>query len=221
MVYVTNIKEPEPENLLQLTARFTRAVDYARQVHVGCGKGTKVPYMAHLLRVASLVMGESGRLPFPVTEDMVIAALLHDAVEDEGDMPRLRDIEEMFGKEVAKIVEGCSDSFAEDSSEKLDWEVRKRSYIGRLWEEPEGTLLVSVADKVYSSRATLEDYRYIGPKVWDLFQRGREKRIWYYGELIKIYEQRCPDWRLVDELKRVFAELEELSKGDPEVHLDS
>jgi (p)ppGpp synthase/HD superfamily hydrolase len=63
--------------------------------------------MAHLLGVASLVMGENGYVHFPVTEDMVIGALLHDAVEDEGGLPRLRDIEANFGKEVAKIVEGC------------------------------------------------------------------------------------------------------------------
>jgi (p)ppGpp synthase/HD superfamily hydrolase len=87
------IKEPESANSLHLTVRFTRAVDYARQVHVNYRKGTTVPYMAHLLGVASLVMGESGHVDFPVTEDMVIAALLRDAVEDEGGWPRLRDIE--------------------------------------------------------------------------------------------------------------------------------
>ena len=96
----------------QLTNRFIQAVDYARQVHVGLRKGTEVPYMAHLLGVASLVLGESGHVPFPMTEDIAIAALLHDAVEDEGGLPRLRDIESKFGKEVAKIVEGCTDSRA-------------------------------------------------------------------------------------------------------------
>ena len=105
-----NFEEPEPANFLHLTARFTRAIDYARQVHVNYGKATKVPYMAHLIGVASLVMGESGYVHFPLTEDMVIAALLHDAVEDEGGLPRLRDIEANFGKEVAKIVEGCTDT---------------------------------------------------------------------------------------------------------------
>jgi (p)ppGpp synthase/HD superfamily hydrolase len=80
------------ENPVQLTPRFTQAVDYARQVHVSLRKGTQVPYMAHLLGVASLVLGETGHVPFPVTEDMAIAALLHDAVEDEGGLPRLRDI---------------------------------------------------------------------------------------------------------------------------------
>jgi len=121
MVHMNNTKEPESANFLHLTDRFTRAIDYARQVHVNYRKGTTVPYMAHLLGVASLVMGESGHVPFPVTEDTVIGALLHDAVEDEGGMPRLRDVEANFGEEVAKIVEGCTDSFEEDSGEKQEW----------------------------------------------------------------------------------------------------
>jgi (p)ppGpp synthase/HD superfamily hydrolase len=83
---------------LSLTPRFIQVVDYARQIHVGTRKGTNVPYMAHLLGVASLVMRETGHVPFAVTEDIVIAALLHDAVEDEGGLPRLRDIEEKFGR---------------------------------------------------------------------------------------------------------------------------
>lgn len=209
-----NIKEPESANLLSLTARFTRAVDYARQVHVNYRKGTTVPYMAHLLGVASLVMGESGHVDFPVTEDMVIAALLHDAVEDEGGLPRLRDIEANFGREVAKIVEGCTDSFEEDSSKKLEWEVRKKSYIDRLWKEPEGTLLVSAADKLYNARAILEDYRKIGAAIWSRFKRGRKEQLWYFGELSKVYEERGSN-RLTEELKRVIGELKRLSAGEP------
>src|SRR5271155_4643372 len=106
------------DKFLHLTSRFSRAVDYARQVHVSYRKGTQVPYMAHLLGVAALVLGECGHVPFTVTEDVVIAALLHDAVEDEGGLPRLHDIEANFGKEVAAIVEGCTDSFEQDSNKK-------------------------------------------------------------------------------------------------------
>jgi (p)ppGpp synthase/HD superfamily hydrolase len=210
-----NIKEPESANFLHLTEGFTRAIDYARQVHVNYRKGTAVPYMAHLLGVASLVMGESGHVRFPVTEDMVIGALLHDAVEDEGGWPRLRDIEANFGKEVAKIVEGCTDSFAEGSGEKQEWGERKKSYIDRLRKEPEGTLLVSAADKLYNARAILEDYREIGPSLWSRFKRGRKEQLWYFGELIKVYQERCPNWRIVSELKRVIRELTQLSAGEP------
>jgi (p)ppGpp synthase/HD superfamily hydrolase len=151
---------------------------------------------------------------FPVTEDMVIAALLHDAVEDEGGLPRLRDIEANFGKEVAKIVEGCTDSFEEDSSKKLKWEDRKKSYIDRLRKEPEGTLIVSAADKLYNARAILEDYREIGAAVWNRFKRGRKEQLWYFGELIKVYQERCPSWRIVSELERVIGELERVSAGE-------
>jgi len=206
-------KEPKPASFLHLTARFTRAIDYARQVHINYRKETSVPYIAHLIGVASLVMGESGYVDFPVTEDMVIGALLHDTVEDEGGLPRLRDVEANFGKEVAKIVEGCTDSFEEDSSKKLEWKTRKISYIRRLGDEPEGTLLVSAADKLYNARAILEDYREIGPAIWKRFKRGREDQLWYFTELTGVYGKRGSN-RLAEELKRVIAQLTEISAGE-------
>src|ERR1700688_2199011 len=98
---------------LELTARFTSAVDYARIIHIERRKGTGIPYMAHLLGVAALVMGEAGHTTFPVTEDMVIAALLHDAAEDHGGQLRLKDIEYNFGSKVARMVGSLSDSLTE------------------------------------------------------------------------------------------------------------
>lgn len=208
-----NYQHPESESPLHLTARFTSAIDYARQVHANYRKGTSVPYMAHLLGVASLVMGESGHVPFAVTEDMIIGALLHDAVEDEGGLPRLYDIEANFGKEVAKIVEGCTDSFEEDSNKKQEWELRKTSYIERLQKEPQGTLLVSAADKLYNARAILEDYRKVRAEVWRRFKRGRKEQLWYFNELVRVYESRGSN-RLVEELQRVIVELTKLSAGE-------
>jgi (p)ppGpp synthase/HD superfamily hydrolase len=203
----------EERKAFTLTPRFTQAVDYARETHTSTRKGTQVPYMAHLLGVASLVMGEIGHVPFAVTEDMVIAGLLHDSVEDEGGLPRLHDIEAKFGKEVADIVNGCTDSFEVDSDKKQPWEQRKASYIKRLREEPEsdGTLLVSAADKLYNARAILEDYGEIGAEVWKRFKRGRDQQLWYFDELLKIYEARCPNWRIVKELKSVVSELRRVS----------
>jgi (p)ppGpp synthase/HD superfamily hydrolase len=208
----TGSQEPEP--ILHLTVRFARAIDYARNVHVGGHKKTEVPYMAHLLGVASLVMGEAGHVGFPIREDTVIAALLHDAVEDAGGWSRLHDIKANFGKDVAKIVAGCSDSFEEDSSKKQPWKVRKALYIERLPNESTETLLVSAADKLYNARAILEDYREIGSKIWERFNRQRVDQLWYFRELLKVYEAKCPDWRLVKELKRVVDELEQVSEPD-------
>ncbi|HEX8712577.1 MAG TPA: hypothetical protein VF730_11935, partial [Terracidiphilus sp.] len=65
----------QDQRVLHLTARFTSAVDYARIVHAKSRKKTAVPYMAHLLGVASLVMGEAGQVPIVITEDTVIGAL--------------------------------------------------------------------------------------------------------------------------------------------------
>ena len=200
--------------MLELTPEFTRAVEYARQTHKTYRKGTEVPYLAHLLGVTALVLGEAGHVGFAVTEDMAIAALLHDAVEDEGGMPRLRDIEEKFGANVAKIVEGLSDSFAEDGHKKKPWEERKREYVARLWKEPESTLLVSAADKLYNARAILEDYRQIGPEVWKRFKRGRKDQLRYFEELLKVFTARCADWRIVEELRRTVTELERISAGE-------
>jgi len=200
-----------------LTPRFTQAVDYARQIHTGWRKGMEVPYMAHLLGVASLVLGEAGHVPFAVTEDMAIAALLHDAVEDEGGLPRLQDIEAKFGQEVARIVKGCTDSFEVDSSKKQPWEQRKVSYIERLrdeHDESEGTLLVSSADKLYNARAILEDFREIGAEVWKRLKRGRKEQLWYFDELLKIYEARCGDWRIVKGLKSVVSKLRRVSASE-------
>ena len=195
---------------LHLTDRFTKAVDYARILHIECRTGTRIPSMSHLLGVASLVMGEAGQVPFPVTEEMVIAALLQDAVEDHGGLPRLEDIRSNFGAEVARMVEGLSDSFAEDSSSKENWENRKHGYLGRLRGEPKDVLLISAADKLYNARTILDEYRATGPRVWDRFKRGRDQQIWYFQELLKLFKSAGTN-RIVDELARVVGELERLS----------
>ena len=198
---------------LHLSSRFTSATDYARHIHIERRKGTNIPYMAHLLGVASLVMGEAGHAVFPVTEDMVIAALLHDAVEDHGGLLRQQDIEQNFGPNVARMVEGLSDSFSEDASKKLSWMERKQAYIQRLRGEPEDVRLISAADKLYNARAILEDYREIGPKVWDRFKRGRSDQIWYFDELIAVFKSFGTSG-VVAELERVVEELRRISAAE-------
>jgi len=198
---------------LHLTTRFTSAVDYARHIHIERRKGTDIPYMAHLLGVASLVMGEAGHAGFPVTEDMVIAALLHDAVEDQGGLPRLRDIEQNFGPDVARMVGGLSDSLSEDPCKKQSWLERKQAYIERLRGEPADVRLISVADKIYNARAILEDYREIGPLVWERFKRGQAEQIWYFDELLAVYKSTGTS-RIVEELERVVEELRQISAAE-------
>ncbi len=198
---------------LHLTSRFTSAIEYARILHIERRKGTDVPYMAHLLGVASLVMGEAGHAGFPVTEDMVIAALLHDAAEDHGGELRLRDIEHNFGSNVARMVEGLSDSLIADSNDKQSWPERKQDYIQKLRQESGEVRLISAADKLYNARTILEDYREMGPRVWDRFKRGREAQIFNFNELLKVYKLHGTS-RIIEELQRVVAELRQISENE-------
>lgn len=208
------VGKPE-SNPLHFTERLTRAVDYARHLHIERRKGTGIPSMAHLFGVASLVIGEAGLTDFPVTEDMVIAALLHDAVEDHGGALRLEDIRQNFGANVARMVEGLSDSLAEDPNAKDRWEQRKQAYIDRLRDEPTDVRLISAADKLYNARSILEDYRLIGPEVWRRFKRGRDLQIWYFDSILAVFKSKGKT-RIVDEFERVIAELRQITARDTE-----
>lgn len=198
---------------LFLTSRFTAAIDYARHLHIETRKGSGIPYMAHLLGVASLVMGENGHAPIPVTEDMAIAALLHDTVEDHGGLPRLLDVKHNFGANVARMVEGLSDTLVENAEQKEPWEKRKSDYIERLKNEELDTQLISAADKLYNARTIVADYRDIGARVFDRFKRGAKEQLWYQHGLLKVFRSH-PTNRIVDEFERVVGELEKLTAAD-------
>ena len=130
--------------------------------------------MAHLLAVAATVLEYGG------SEDMAVAALLHDAAEDQGGEPRLSDIRNRFGDRVADMVRSCSDSVVELSvgQQKEGWRTRKMKYIEHLDTVDKETLLVSLSDKVHNARSILRDLRKpeIGPAVWERFNKPKKKR---------------------------------------------
>lgn len=177
-----------------LTDRYERALVYATVVHSAQRrKGTNIPYISHLLSVSALAL-EHG-----ADEDQAIAALLHDAVEDQGGPPRLADIEARFGPRVAKIVEDCTDAWGEP---KPPWQDRKEAYLAKLTDKPDESLLVSLADKTHNARAIVGDLRCSGSAVWDRFKGGREGTLWYYRELTGAFRRRFPG-PLVEELARL------------------
>jgi len=108
------------------------------------------------------------------------------------------------------MVEGLSDTLAEDSNQKEPWEQRKEAYLKRLRSEPADVQLVSAADKLYNARTILDDYRKIGPEVWKRFKRGRDLQIWYFDSLVEIFKASGSN-RIVEELERVVAELTRIS----------
>lgn len=192
--------------VIALTERFDRALLYARHVHDGqIRKGTTIPYVAHLLAVAATVLEYGG------SEDMAIAALLHDAVEDQGGERRLLDIRNRFGPRVADIVQSCSDSFVNSAAgqNKEDWHTRKTRYIEHLNAADPDTLLVSLADKIHNARSILRDLRRpdIGTSVWARFKSSRQDTLWYYRALAKAF-QRLKPGQLSDELAEIVDALE-------------
>ena len=196
---------------MRLGPRFDEALQYAVEAHGDqTRKGTAVPYVSHLLGVASLVLEEAG------DEDEAIAALLHDVVEDQGGKPRLDDVRLRFGDRVADLVEACSDSL-EDQELKPPWKTRKERYIDRVRAEHDGSaLLVSIADKLYNSRAILRDLRFAEDhqRVWDRFGRERDCVLWYYRSLVDAFRSRKQGTaRLLEELDATVTELEELAGG--------
>ena len=183
----------------RLGPRLQRAFRYAAEKHAGqTRKQTAVPYLSHLMAVASLVLEAGG------DEDMAIAALLHDVVEDCGGMPRLREIRRQFGLRVAKIVEGCTDSFGEP---KLEWVQRKKDYLREVKHADIETRLVSASDKLHNVRTILADYRQDGEAIWRRFSGKREGTLWYYRALSDEYLRRNPN-RIARELALAVAELE-------------
>lgn len=138
---------------------------------------------------------------------MAIAALLHDAVEDQGGLPRLREIRKKFGKRVAHIVDGCTDSYTEP---KPPWLERKRAYIERLRNESAEVRLVSAADKLSNARETLYELRVHGDAVFERFAGKKDGTLWYYRALVSEF-RKLGDNPLIVEFDRVVTELESLA----------
>jgi len=153
-----------PTRSPRLGDRFTDALAYATGLHARQRrKGTDVPYIAHLLGVAAIVLEDGG------DEDEAIAALLHDAVEDQGGQPTLAAIRARFGARVAEIVLGCTDA---DTVPKPPWRWRKEQYIAHVRHASASVRRVSLADKLHNARAILHDQRQIGDAVFARFAGG-------------------------------------------------
>lgn len=188
-----------------LSRKFDEALVYASVIHAAqTRKGTTVPYLSHLLAVASIAL-EHG-----ATEDEAIGALLHDAAEDQGGVRRLDDIGARFGEVVRAIVLGCSDTLEE---EKPAWRIRKEQYIGEISESSSSIRLVSAADKLHNVRAMLTDYRQIGDDLWSRFRVGADEQLWYYRALVSAFRETGDHGQLVDELDSVVRALEAAVRG--------
>ena len=183
--------------------KFEEALIHAARLHKDqTRKGTTIPYVTHLLAVAAIV-GENGG-----TEDEVVAALLHDAIEDSPETEA--SLAARFGNSVAEIVAACSDA---DVMPKPPWKVRKEAYVARAASLPPSVRLVSSADKLHNARSILADLRTEKNALWGRFTGKKEGTLWYYRALIDAYEA-TGTTPIVEELDRVVGEIEALARRD-------
>ncbi|MGQ4647659.1 HD domain-containing protein [Lyngbya aestuarii] len=186
---------------MKLSERFIEALTFASELHANqTRKGSGIPYIAHLLGVASIAL-EHG-----ANENEAIAALLHDAIEDQGGAATREEIRRRFGDTVTEIVDGCTDS---DTTPKPPWRQRKEAYLAHLPRASTSVRLVSASDKLYNARSILSDYRLSQDAVWERFHGGKQGTLWYYRTLVEVFQSTSPT-PLTDELERVVKELERL-----------
>ena len=185
-----------------LTVRFDEALLWASRLHAGqLRKGSPVPYIGHLLAVTSLVIEDGG------DEDQAIAALLHDAVEDQGGAETRARILERFGERVVMIIDFCTDT---DQTPKPPWRGRKEAHLRHIAGAPPEALRVLVADKLHNVRTLLADYRRRGEAIWSVFSGGREGTLWYYRAMHDAALHAGPP-ALLEELDRTLRELERMA----------
>ncbi|MBX7135616.1 MAG: HD domain-containing protein [Fimbriimonadaceae bacterium] len=187
----------------RLSSRFVDALQFALKLHgEQTRKGTDIPYVSHLLGVASIVLEHGG------SEDEAIAALLHDAGEDSGGQATIDDIRHRFGDTVADLVLGCTDTLEEP---KPNWRIRKEAYIAHLAEADRSMCLVSAADKLHNARSIEHDYRVLGESLWSRFRGGKDGTLWYYRTLTEAFRSKELG-SLVDDLNAVVSRIEQMSQ---------
>ena len=185
-----------------LSEKFVQAVSFANKIHTGqVRKGTNIPYISHLLAVASLVMENEG------SEDEIIAALLHDAVEDCGGESILDEIKKRFGQNIASIVDGCTETY---ENPKPPWKGRKESYIAHIKEANPSVKLVPCADKLHNVRSILSDYRQEGETLWNRFSASKEETLWFYQSMANILCASGKDLKVYADLDNAVKELEKI-----------
>jgi len=187
---------------------FEKALAFAARLHAEqLRKGTEIPYISHLIAVAGIVLDNGGG------RDEAIAALLHDAIEDQaashpgGASGLRREINTQFGERVLDIVESCTDA---ETIPKPPWMQRKQAYIAHIEHASDAARLVSCADKLHNARSVVSDLRVLGNGLWLRFAGGRDGSLWYYRKLADAFLRLGPR-QLAEELDRTVIEMHRLA----------
>ena len=169
---------------MQLTPRLERAIKTATVAHrKQTRKGGDIPYIIHPFGVMCIASGGTD------DEDILIACLFHDILEDVSEEYSRTQMLADYGERVTSIVDGVT-----KNSELDSWQARADSYLHHLEHEASSeSVIVSCADKIHNLMSTLEDYDMVGNKLWERFNAGRDKQLWWYEQIHRVVSQRLPD----------------------------
>lgn len=198
-----------------LGKKFDEALKLASDLHrEQTRKDTPVPYIAHLMAVSGIVLEANAYHPFDNIEDLAIAALLHDAIEDQGHQIDLEEIRKRFGDTVRNIVHDCSDAIIQESGQKkAPWKARKQAYIESIRNKSNESLIVSCADKLHNARSIMFDYDRIGDVIWDRFTPEKEETLWYYESVRDAFKDAWPDNPLLPDFEAVVERMRKVVVG--------
>jgi (p)ppGpp synthase/HD superfamily hydrolase len=180
--------------------RYEAALSLAASAHRRqLRKGTDVPYIIHPVHVSVILIRHG------FDEEVAIAGLLHDVVEDQ-DVP-LQQIEAQFGPAVAEMVAALTERKRVGGTER-PWEVRKREALEQIRHASRGAVAIKAADALHATRTLAADLRRKGATVWAPFHRGPDQSSWYYHQIAEIAGQRLEGHPLTDELNRAVADFD-------------
>lgn len=191
---------------LKWTPTVDRALAVAALCHAGqTRKDSPTPYIAHPVAVAMIVSD------FTEDQDVVVAALLHDVLEDvPPSVYSATDMTAEFGERVTEMVRGVSEEKTA-GEETPPWRVRKEGYLAQLAGDSEECLLISAADKIHNLRSMVDAHDRLGTDMWGLFNAGPEEKLWFYGAIADAVTERLGDCAATRELRRAVDDVAALA----------
>src|SRR4029079_3400739 len=187
------------------SSRYDAALALAARAHRDqLRKGTDLPYIAHPVHVSIILLRHG------FGEDLAIAGLLHDVVEDTDTSLAL--IAAEFGDQVARLVEAVSETKSAAGAE-LPWEQRKAEKLAHLQAAGPDVAALKAADAIHNLRSIIADLNSAGPAVWQRFKRGPGPTLGYYNAILDPVREKLGAHPIVAELEAALAELARVADG--------
>lgn len=194
-----NGKELLRVSQMLLNQAVFNAVFLMKKYHAGQKrKGDGRQYIEHPLEVAHILWKNS------FEPDVVAAGYCHDLLEDTDCQEH--EIEKACGSEVLRIVKAVSND--EELSDKADWEKKKSKYVESVRAGGEKAIMVSIADKIANLNSFFEQYEKDGPKLWQKFNRGKDKKVWFEKEVLKMAKDQW-EHPLLIEFEKLITKLDQ------------